>query len=118
MFAGSLVLAFTLFGFAGWLHWNEIHGWPEESFKTELDKQYHDRRGRARGRIHLIIVVCGVLILIAAFAGPGPLWAGCWMSVFVALVTVVILACFDFYRTHRYHQKKLPELKTKFLDDE
>jgi hypothetical protein len=112
MFAGSLILGATLLGFAAWLHWNESRGWPEESgsnrfAETELDKLYHSRRYRARTRIHAIIAICGMLVLVAAFAGPGPVWMGAWMSVFVALMTVITLACFDAFRTHRYLRDKL-----------
>ena len=67
-FAGSLVLGITVLCFAAWLHWNDTHGWPNESFKTELDNQYLVRRKRSRKRIHIIIAGCGVMILVAALA--------------------------------------------------
>lgn len=117
MFGGSLVLGFTLLGFAGWLHWNETQGWPDDSHETELDRKYHDKRFRARRRIHMIIGLCGVLVVAAAFAGPGPIWLGAWMSVFLALLTVVVLAGFDAFRTHRYHRDKFPEIRSRLDED-
>ena len=118
MFAGSIVLGITLISFAAWLQWNDSHGWPNESFETKLDNEYHARRTRARKRIHLIIGACGVLVIVAAFAGPGPVWVGAWMSVSLALLTVVVLAGFDAFRTHRYHNDKLPKVRRKRLDDD
>ena len=118
MFAGSLVLGFTLLGFAGWLHWNELQGWPNESYVTELDKKYLGLRTRARLRIHCILAACGFLIIVAAFAGPGVIWVGAWTIVMFALMTVVILAGLDAMRTHRYQREKLPEIRRNILKDD
>ncbi|MCH1496485.1 MAG: hypothetical protein L7U72_14795 [Rubripirellula sp.] len=119
MFEGSLVLGATLCLFAGWLHRTEQRGWPNETFHTELDQEYRVARLRSRRRINFLIAVCGVLILIAAFASPGNLWAICWILVMMGLVLVVFLAGVDAFRTHRYHQRKLPEIrKQSFGDDE
>ena len=118
MFAGSLVMGVTVLCFAAWLHWNDIQGWPNESFKSELDNQYRRRRSRSRTRIHMIIAACGVLIIVAAFAGPGPVWVAAWMSVTAALMTVVVLAGFDAIRTHRYQKAKLPEIRRNTLHDD
>jgi hypothetical protein len=118
MFEGSLLLGIAVLCFAGWLHWNDTHGWPNESFVTELDGEYLAKRTRSRKRIHLIIATCGVLILVAAFAGPGLVWIAAWMCVIVALMTVVVLAGFDAFRTHRYHHDKLPEIRRDVLGDD
>ena len=118
MFGGSLVLGVTLCCFAAWLHWHETHGWPDESFVTELDNQYHHKRSRSRGRIHFIIAACGVLILIAAFAGPGPLWIAAWMCVIAGLIAVLFLGGIDAFRTHRYQSNKLPEIRRDILGDD
>ena len=117
MFAGSLVLGITLLGFAGWLHWNEVQGWPNERFETELDKKYLGQRTRSRRRIHLIIAGCGALVIIAAFAGPGAIWVGAWTIVMFALMTVVLLAGVDAIRTHRYQRAKLPEIRRQILGE-
>lgn len=118
MFAGSLVMGVTVLCFAAWLHWNDTRGWPNETFKTELDNQYLAKRSRSRRRIHLIIAACGVLILVAGFAGPGPVWVAAWMSVIAALMTVVVLAGFDAFRTHRYQKAKLPEIRRQLFHDD
>jgi hypothetical protein len=118
MFGGSLVLGFTLIGFAAWLHWNELQGWPNESFETELDKKYLGQRTRSRRRIHIIMAACGVLILAAAIAGPGAIWVGAWTIVMFALMTIVLLAGIDAIRTHRYQQAKIPEIRRQILGED
>ena len=110
MFEGSLVLGATLCLVAGWLHRTEKRGWPNESFDTDLDQEYRSRRLRSRRRINGLIAICGVLILIAA--------ALCWILVMVGLMLVVFLAGVDVFRTHRYHQKKLPEIRKQTLGDD
>ena len=118
MFASGMILAITLIAFAWWLQVNEVRGWANESYDSELDKDYLSRRMRARRRVNLIIGGCGVLIFIATLAGPGPVWVAAWMSVSVGLLTVVILALLDAVRTHRYHRKKLPEIREKTLGND
>jgi len=117
MFEGSLILGVTLCCFAGWLHLTEKRGWPNESFETDLDKQYRNRRLHSRRRIHYLIATCGILILIAAFAGPGLVWLICWSLVMVGLLVVVLLAAGDAVGTHRYHKEKLPEIRKQTLGD-
>ena len=118
MFAGSLVLGITVLCFAAWLHWNDTQGWPHESFESDLDTAYHDSRKRSRKRIHIIIAACGLLILAAAIAGPGPVWLAGWMIVIAGLFTVVLLASIDAFRTHRYQRAKLPEIRRDILGDD
>jgi hypothetical protein len=118
MFAGSLVMGVTVLCFAAWLHWNDTQGWPSESFHTELDNQYRKRRSRSRKRIHMIIAACGIQILVAAFSGPGRVWVAAWTCVIAALMTVMVLAGFDAFRTHRYQKAKLPEIRGKTLNDD
>ena len=118
MFAGSLVLGITLCCFAAWLHWNETQGWPNESFVTDLDKQYRDKRSRSRGGIHAIIAVCGTLVLVAAFAGTGAVWLAAWTCVILGLFAVIFLAGIDALRTQRYHAAKLPEIRREILGDD
>jgi hypothetical protein len=66
----------------------------------------------------MIIAACGILIIVAAFAGPGRVWVAAWTSVIAALMTVVVLAGFDAFRTHRYQKAKLPEVRRKTLNDD
>lgn len=117
MFAGSLLLGVTLCCFAAWLHQTEKRGWPNETFETDLDKQYRARRLRSRKRIHYLIAGCGVLVLVAAFSGPSIPWMVCWGLVMIGLVAVMILAAADAFHTHRYHLKKLPEIQKETLGD-
>ena len=118
MFAGGMILAITLVAFAWWLQMNEVRGWANEDYDSELDKEYLHRRLKARRRVNMIIGICGILIFVATLAGPGRIWMGAWMSVTVGLMTVVVLALLDAIRTHRYHRKKLPKVREKMLDNE
>ncbi len=120
MFAGGIVLAVTLIVFAVWLHWNERQGWPGESYESQADANYLRQRFRSRRRIHLIIGICGLWILAATFAGPEKrsLWIAAWSVVMISLMTVVLLALLDGFRTHRYHRNKLPEIRRRFLGDD
>lgn len=117
MFAGGLLLGATLIGFALWLHWNEHQGWPGESYDREMDHDHLCRRRRSRRRVHWLIAGCGLLIILAAIGGPETprLWIGCWLSVFLSLMTVIALAGFDGLRTYRYHAQQLPELRRRSL---
>ena len=74
MLESSLLLGITVLSFAVWLHWNDAKGWPNESYDSKVDNQYLAQRTRSRKRIHIIIGACGILILVAAFAGPGVIW--------------------------------------------
>ena len=110
MFFGSLLIGFTMIGFGSWLHFNERRGWDHDDAETELDKQYLSKRMRSRRIVHLLFVACGILVIIAAFAGEGPVWIAAWLSVMVGLFTIMVFAALDAIRTLRYQSKKLPEL--------
>ncbi len=117
MLVGGLLLGATLIGFALWLHLNERQGWPGEADDSELDQNYLARRRRGRRRMQWLIGGCGVLIIVAAVGGPQTprLWIGCWLTVVLTLMTVIVLAGFDAFRTQRYHAQKLPELRRRSL---
>lgn len=118
MFAGSLLLGLTLIAFAAWLQWNEMIGWRSEALESRLDIEYHTRRSASRSHIHLIIGICGLLILVAAFAGRAtPLWVAAWLSVVVSLVLIIVLALLDALRTYRYQLAKRPEIRRKNFGD-
>ncbi|WP_168566729.1 hypothetical protein [Crateriforma spongiae] len=122
MFSGGIILSVTLILFAVWLQWNERQGWPgeESEYDDKTDADYLRSRFRSRRRIHWIIGVCGLLILIATVKGPESraVWIGCWSIVMLCLITVVGLALLDAVRTHRYHRRRLPELRRKMLGDD
>ncbi len=119
VFGGSLVLGLSLVGFAVWLQWNERHGWSSESLEAPLDAKYYLGRSKSRSRIHRIIAGCGLLAMVAAFAGPAtPIWVAAWMSIMVALMVIILLALLDAWRTHRYYAAKLPEARRQTLGDQ
>lgn len=120
MIPGSWILGITLISFAFWLHWNDTRGWPheEQDLKGKLASQYLSRRKRSRRRIHIIIAGCGAAIIVAALTGPGPIWIAAWMSVAMGLMTVVVLAGFDAFRTHRYQRTRLRQARHDLLGDD
>ncbi|MEM1068556.1 MAG: hypothetical protein AAGG48_13125 [Planctomycetota bacterium] len=118
MFAGSLVLGMTIIAFAAWLQWNENETAGDENPRTDLDREYLNNRGRARKRIHVLIAGSGGLVLVAACAGPGPVWLVSWLGVIMLLLIVVMLAGLDALRSHRYHLRKLPEIRREIFGDQ
>ena len=117
MFAGGLLLAATLLFFAGWLQWTEHHGWPHDSADCEADHVYLAKRKRSRSLVNALIGLCGLLILIATFAGVGLVFAAAWSTVTLMLLVIVILAGLDAYRTTRHHQDKMRELRRRAIDE-
>ncbi len=115
MLASHLILGFSLIGFGIWLQLTEAKGWPNETYDTELDAEYLRRRRRSRRRVNSILGTCGLLILIAGVSEPR-IFVVAWMSVTVALFTVVILAAIDVVHTQRYQPKKMSEIRKRMLD--
>ena len=115
MFASHFILGVALICFSVWLQRTEAKGWPNETYDSKLDAKYLQRRKRSRRRVNIIFAICGVLILIAGVAGPR-VFVFAWMSVTVALLTVVVLAAIDVVHTQRYQQKKLPEIRRRMFD--
>jgi hypothetical protein len=115
MFESQMIIAVTCLAFAAWLHWNENQGWPNESYNHRDDADYLRIRKRSRRRVHLLFAGCGVLIAIAAFAGPGRVFIAAWTIVSIALLTVVALAGLDALRTRRYDKRKMDELRKRLL---
>lgn len=116
MFESQLIIALTCLGFAGWLHWNELHGWPNESYDDRVDEEYLKIRMRSRRRVHVLFAACGVLILAAAFAGPGRVFIAAWSIVALSLFTVVVLAGLDALRTWRHDKRKMNELRKRLVN--
>ena len=117
MFTSQMILAFTCLAFAAWLHWNEHHGWANESYDRDNDDEYLNARMRSRRRVHLLFATCGVLIAIAAFAGPGRIFIAAWSIVSLTLLTVVGLAGLDAIRTRRYDKRKTDKRRKRLLNE-
>ncbi len=127
MFAGGLILAFTLIGVAGWLQWTESVGWPHEplgtddlSNRNQGDHDFYRARKRSRLYVNSLIAICGGLILLATLAGPARamIWASAWTAVAFVLMVVVVLAVFDGLRSYHHHSKKLREVREQLLPDD
>jgi predicted phage tail protein len=124
-FAGGLLLSATLLGFAAWLHFNEKNGWDFEQNSphrdsternSEEDAKYRARRRRSRNKVHFLFAVSGVLVLLAAIAGPSVFFVAAWSCVAFMLMAIMGIAMLDGVRTHIHHRDKLPEIRRKILD--
>ncbi|MGB7345067.1 MAG: hypothetical protein WBD20_12710 [Pirellulaceae bacterium] len=114
MFAGGLLLSATLIGFALWLHFNERDGWGFENNdpnSSKTDGKYLALRKRSRNRVHFLFAASGVLILIAAFAGPGIVFVAAWSCVAFALMAIMAIAVLDGIRTHVYRRYETPKIQ-------
>lgn len=118
MFAGGMLLSFTLLFFAGWLQWTEARGWPHENDLDVDDGPYLLARRRGRFRVNLLIGTCGVLVLIATIAGVGLVFAAAWTTVTMILFVIVVLAGLDAWRTHRHHQDKVRRIRKRAMKDQ
>lgn len=112
MFAGGLLLSFTLIFFAGWLQWTEHHGWPNDSNEAD-DQEYRSARKRSRRLVNSLIGLCGALILLATLVGVGLVFMACWTLVTAILMVIVILAGLDAFRTYRHSQDKLRRMRER-----
>ena len=121
MYAGGLILGLALIALATWLHWRERRGWIRSSSGgSQLDRDYFGGRLRRRRRIHVLLLICGVLILLATLVGPEVRWAWLlgWILVSALLLIVMVLAAFDAMGTQRYHAEKLPEIRRRLFGDD
>lgn len=109
--SGSLVLGFTVIAFAAWLQYNERRGWDHEPDRDDLEADYLRRRSRSRTVIQALFAVAGGLMIVAAFAPRGAAWIACWMIIMVCLVVIVVLAGVDAFRTRRYYQNRMTEIR-------
>lgn len=126
MFLGSLLIAIVLICFGAYLQWNETYGWHEDNEEDsanlsdhqqgEIDRNYFHKRGQSRKRIHWLIIGCGLLVAVAAFAGKGVTWVAAWMIVMIILAVIVLLAGLDAVRTIRYQRDKREAIKAEFHD--
>lgn len=117
MITASFILAVLLLALAVYLERRQ-RGGPQVGGKDPaFDDDYLTARIRGRRGVHGVLVLMAVIIASAAWVGPGPLWAALWMAVFGLLVLVVFLAMADAFRSRKYLQRKLPELRKQMLGD-
>lgn len=111
MTGASVVLGIAILGFAFWLDRHE-RGEPQPGDNdATFDDGYLRARHRGRQVVFYGLLVAGGLILVAAAAGPGPVWIASWLAVSGLLILVLMLGMLDAYRTNRYFARKLPELR-------
>ena len=121
MFAGSMLLAITLGGFALWLQFQEVRSWDDGDDGSvsdqvrQLDRLYKRRRYRFRSWVHNFLLVTAGLIAVAGIAGRGRVWMVCWLLVTMLLFVVIFLALLDGIRTHRYQRKRLEQIRQETL---
>lgn len=117
MFAGGLLLSATLIFFAGWLQWTEHQGWPHDQFNAKDDAAYLQRRKRSRLLVNSLIGFCGILVMVATFAGVGLVFAAAWSIVTLTLMVIVILAGLDAFRTLRHQKDKTRRMRQQACED-
>ena len=118
MFGASVVVGLTIVGIAVWLEWRESQGDVDGLGGGALDQRYLGKRRWLRRAIHLLLLISGVIVLVAGYAGPGRVWVLGWLAVSGLLVMVLALAVVDLWRTKRYLRRKLPELRRQTLGDD
>ena len=121
MFAGSLLVGFTVILIAVWL---EYHDWllsftvaqnlryrrPIDAAIQEVENRYQKVRRRWRLVIHTLLAACGGLMIAAGWAGPGRFWIAAWTAVTILMLCIVMLALADALRTRHHHNRKSPSL--------
>lgn len=123
MFAGSLLVGFTVIMVAVWLEYNDslplengdkrraIGELASESAMESSEIRYRRTRRRWRMVIHLLLALCGALMVAAGWAGPGKFWIASWTAVAMLMACIVVLALGDAVRTHTHHVRKVSETK-------
>ncbi len=114
MLIGSLIIGFTVIAVAFWLEYNDSLGWPNElererGSNTDRDQRYRNLRRRWRRVVHAMVAVCGALMAAAGIAGLGRFWIAAWTAVALLMMTIIVLALGDAFRTHRHYARKLQE---------
>lgn len=119
MFYGQILLGGTLLFFAIWLQWTEHRGWPHDSFDVDKDEDelYLKQRRKSRRLVNGLIGICGVLSLVAAWAGVGIVFIAAWSIVSLILFVIIVLAGLDAFRTHRHHHDKIRRIRERALED-
>jgi hypothetical protein len=120
MFAGSLLIGFSVILVAVWLEYHDSVVWATgaedrlgraatDSARQIVEARYQVIRRRWRLVIHLLLAVCGSLMIAAGWAGPGKFWIASWTAVTILMLCIMLLALGDALRTHHHRRRKLPE---------
>lgn len=121
MFAGSLLVGLAVIMVAVWLEYHDSlaagaaaqerrYRRASDVDEQELEVRYQKIRRRWRLVIHLLLALCGGLMIAAGWAGPGRFWIAAWTAVALLMLCIVMLAAGDALRTHHHRGKKLPKL--------
>jgi len=124
MFAGSLLVGFTIILVAVWLEYNDSitaaylasrhsgQGLTKESATQSSDARYQKVRRRWRLVIHVLLAICGALMIAAGWTGPGKFWIASWTAVAMLMLCILVLAVGDALRTHTHQVRKLAETRS------
>ncbi len=124
MFAGSLLVGFTVILVAVWLEYNDSimtaylasrtgdQKLTKDNAKQSSDARYQKVRRRWRLVIHVLLAICGALMIAAGWAGPGKFWIASWTAVAMLMLCILILAIGDALRTHTHQVRKLAETRS------
>jgi len=124
MFAGSLLIGFTVILVAVWLEYNDSiasaylasrdtgQGLTQENATQSSDSRYQKSRRRWRLVIHGLLAICGALMIAAGWAGPGKFWIASWTAVAMLMLCILVLAMGDALRTHTHQVRKLAETRS------
>jgi hypothetical protein len=122
MFAGSLLVGFTVLVAAVWLEYHDSVYWadlPEEDLRQSAadspsrfrESRYQRTRRRWRVVIHALLATCGVLMIAAGWAGPGPFWIAAWTAVAILMLCILLLAIGDAFRTYYHRVRQISEAR-------
>lgn len=128
MFAGSLLVGFTVILVAVWLEYTDSIATAYLASRTadekltkdnatqSSDTRYQKVRRRWRLVIHVLLALCGVLMIAAGWAGPGKFWIASWTAVAMLMLCILVLAIGDAIRTHTHQARKLAEVRSAMND--
>lgn len=120
MFAGSLLVGWAVIMVAVWLEYHDSlaagvaaqerrYRRASDAAEQEVETRYQTIRRRWRLVIHVLLALCGGLMIAAGWAGPGRFWIAAWTSVVLLMLCIVMIAAGDAIRTHHHHGRKLPQ---------
>lgn len=124
MFAGSLLVGFTVILVAVWLEYNDSittaylasrtadQKLTKDNATQSSDFRYQKVRRRWRLVIHVLLAICGALMIAAGWAGPGKFWIASWTAVAILMLCILVLAVGDALRTHTHQVRKLAETRS------